>query len=102
MKRLYTPEIDELIISSVKNSPGNIKHALKLLEEKTGIRYGTLMNRWYKVLSRKTKCFYMMTPETRKVTVNQKNIFIDASAMKRELEMKMGIMSKVLKLLEKL
>ena len=43
-----------------------------------------------------------MSPEAHKVNVNQKNISIDTTQMRNELQMKMDIMKKVLKLLEKL
>lgn len=44
----------------------------------------------------------MISPEASKVSINKKNISIDTAQMRQELEMKVNIMKKVLKLLEKL
>lgn len=102
MKRKITPEIDELIIRAIKANPMNIRQSLMKVSEQTGIKCDTLRTRWYHTLKKKQKCFYMMSPESRKVSINRKNISIDTAQMRDELEMKIGIMKKVLKLLEKL
>lgn len=102
MKRKVTPEVDELIIRAVKDNPTNIRQALMIVLEQTGISLNTLSVRWYRTLRHKQKCFFLMSPETHKVNVNQKNISIDTTQMRNELQMKMNIMKKVLNLLEKL
>ena len=43
-----------------------------------------------------------MSSEDDRACVNQKNMVIDTTQMRHELKMKMGIMRKVLKLLEQL
>ena len=101
-KRIITPELDERIISAVKHNPENIRRALMNISEETGINLSTLSMRWYRVLRYKQKCFFLMSSETDKACINQKNIVIDTTQMRHELEMKMGIMKKVLKLLEQL
>lgn len=101
-KRVITPEVDELIIRAVKANPTNIRQSLMKVSEQTGLKYETLQTRWYHTLRKKQKCFFMMSPESSKVSVNRKNISIDTAQMRHELEMKMDIMKKVLKLLEKL
>lgn len=101
-KRVITPEVDELIIRAVKDNPMNIRQSLMKVSKETGINFGTISSRWYQVLKKRQKCFFMMSPESRKVSVNEKNILIDTTQMRQELKMKMDIMNKVLKLLEKL
>lgn len=101
-KRVITPEVDEMIIRAVKDNPMNIRQSLMKISDKTGIPFYTLQARWYRVLRNKHKCFFMMSPKSRRVSINAKNIFIDTSHMKQELEMKINVMKKVLKLLEKL
>lgn len=101
-KRVITPEVDELIIRAVKDNPTNIRQSLMKVSEQTGINFDTINTRWYHTLRKKQKCFFMMSPEASKVSINKKNISIDTTQMRQELEMKMDIMKKVLKLLEKL
>lgn len=101
-KRVITPEMDERIIRTVKHNPENIRRALMNLSEETGINLSTLSMRWYRVLRYKQKCFFLMSSEDDRACVNQKNMVIDTTQMRHELKMKMGIMRKVLKLLEQL
>lgn len=99
---MITPELDERIIKAVKRHPENIRRALITLSEETGVKFCTLTMRWYRELRHRQKCFFLMSSEADKACVNQKNITIDTTQMRHELEMKMGIMKKVLKLLEQL
>lgn len=101
-KRVITPEVDEMIIRAVKDNPMNIRQSLMKISDKTGISLNTVSQRWYRVLRNKQKCFFMMSPESKRVSINEKNISIDTSHMRQELEMKIDVMKKVLKLLEKL
>lgn len=99
MIKVCTPEIDELIISYIQQYPDNITKGLKLLAKKTGIKYGTLVNRWYKVLSKKTKCFCLMTSKGKRID-NRKNVKINS--LKEQLKILATTIDNIVQILERL